>query len=237
MENEIKNLMSETEKENDEIGDGEIHKLLWVDKYAPKSMIDLCSSEKINREVTTWVKEWDYIVFGHKYSRRSNHSNDNNHNKNKFNINNKQRKLKYSVSNNLPIFGKRAEKGKSMTNKIMINKNKKSRPEFEVLLFCGSPGTGKSTLAHIVANHCGYRPFEINASDDRNGKKLMDLIVNKCTTKPLFGDKRPALIIMDEIDGALNSSNSGDNKSAVDAILKIVKNKLISRPIICICNN
>ena len=225
-------LLNEKQQKEEEEMD-EIDRLLWVDKYAPKGITDLCSSEKINREVTTWVKQWDYITFGQKYSRRQQLM-DNDNKKNN-NHNNKQKSMKkknvYSVSNNLPIFGRR-ETRKNMNTNMNRNKNKKARPEISVLLFCGPPGTGKSTLAHIVANHCGYRPFEINASDDRSGKKLLDLIVSKCTTKPLFGDKRPPLVIMDEIDGA----QGGDN-GAVDVILKIVRKKLINKPIIGICNN
>ena len=120
-----------------------------------------------------------------------------------------------------------------------------------MLLFCGPPGTGKSTLAHIVANHCGYKAFEINASDTRTGKKLKDVIINAATMKPMFGDTRPPLIICDEIDG-------GD-QSAINIVCKIVsdatkhyakkknskkkqeakkgKEKIVNRPIICICNN
>jgi SpoVK/Ycf46/Vps4 family AAA+-type ATPase len=37
---------------------------------------------------------------------------------------------------------------------------------FRSLLY-GPPGLGKTTLAHVVANHAGYNVVEINASDDR----------------------------------------------------------------------
>merc|ERR1719491_1568015 len=244
--------------------DGEIDTELWVDKYAPNGIMSLLSSEKINREVTAWVKQWDLLVFGHKYVRSQHDGN------NKF-VHNKAReaeeaaakeaertkkskpKLMYSVMNNLPAMGMG---GMGMRGRNAVPKvRKEKRPEISVVLFAGPPGTGKSTLAHIVANHCGYRPFEINASDDRNGKKLREVIVAAATTRPMFGDTRPPLIIMDEIDGALNSN--GDSKSAVDVILKLVKeakefhekkekkkdknkksnNKIVNRPIICICNN
>ncbi|KAJ3385624.1 hypothetical protein HDU84_002107 [Entophlyctis sp. JEL0112] len=36
---------------------------LWVNKFAPKSYVDLIGDERINREVMTWVKQWDYCVF------------------------------------------------------------------------------------------------------------------------------------------------------------------------------
>merc|ERR1712176_395958 len=73
---------------------------LWTDKYSPKRIIDLLSAEKINREVTTWVKEWDHVVFGGKYRRHDKHekaAQKNNKKKKEQNV--------YSVRNNMPMFG------------------------------------------------------------------------------------------------------------------------------------
>jgi len=36
----------------------------------------------------------------------------------------------------------------------------------------GPPGCGKTTLARVVAKHCGYDVMELNASDDRSGKGI-----------------------------------------------------------------
>jgi chromosome transmission fidelity protein 18 len=36
---------------------------------------------------------------------------------------------------------------------------------------------GKTTLAHIAAKHAGYRPIEINASDDRSPQILKEKVL------------------------------------------------------------
>ena len=41
-----------------------------------------------------------------------------------------------------------------------------------------SSGLGKTTLAHVCARHCGYRPVEINASDDRSGASLQARVLD-----------------------------------------------------------
>ena len=39
------------------------NKLLWNQKYIPKKFHQLLSYEKINREILTWLKAWDPVVF------------------------------------------------------------------------------------------------------------------------------------------------------------------------------
>ena len=65
-----------------------------------------------------------------------------------------------------------------------------------------SAGLGKTTLAHVVARHCGYRPVEINASDDRSPSALTGRIQDAAQMQSVLGDRRPNCIIIDEIDGA-----------------------------------
>ena len=42
---------------------------------------------------------------------------------------------------------------------------------------------GKTTLAHIVAQHCGYRPVEVNSSDDRSPDLFKKRIINALEMK------------------------------------------------------
>jgi chromosome transmission fidelity protein 18 len=46
------------------------------------------------------------------------------------------------------------------------------------MLLYGPPGGGKSTLARVLANHCGYKCVEVNASDERSGDLILDKIKN-----------------------------------------------------------
>lgn len=44
---------------------------------------------------------------------------------------------------------------------IYMNINNKKLMTVQILLLCGSPGLGKTTLAHVAARHCGYRVVEV----------------------------------------------------------------------------
>lgn len=189
---------------------------LWVDKYAPRHFMDLLSDEMINRDVVKWMKQWDRCVFG--------------------TVDDASSAMPRASDSTDPYF----------------------RPEQKLILLAGPPGLGKTTLAHIVARHCGYKTVEINASDERNGPELMSRVINAMEMASVIGENRPNCIIIDEIDGV---AAGGEGKSAVSALIKLAqakvekrsnqqeedaggkpsrkkkKEKPLTRPIICICND
>jgi chromosome transmission fidelity protein 18 len=104
-------------------------------------------------------------------------------------------------------------------------------------------------LAHIIAKHAGYRPIEVNGSDERSATVLRERVVRAMESNTLsFGESghemsRPNCIILDEVDGA-------DAKGAIKALVDIIKAEIppkgskekrkacfLRRPIIFICNN
>lgn len=101
---------------------------------------------------------------------------------------------------------------------------------------------GKTTLAHMIARHCGYNVIEINASDDRSTDTFKTILKNATQmTSVVDTEGRPNCIVFDEIDGAPSSS--------IDFLVKFVTGKAVKkskktkevlvckRPIICICND
>lgn len=137
------------------------------------------------------------------------------------------------------------------------------RPRNKVIMLCGPPGTGKTTLAHVAALHCGYRPVEVNASDDRSPEALKELLARATQNATLDQDKRPNCIIFDEIDGmdgnkkalemlldvikaplttsknqgAKKSKKTGSKASASATTASAVGSFSLTRPLICICND
>lgn len=92
------------------------------------------------------------------------------------------------------------------------------KPDAKVLLLCGPPGMGKTTLAHIVARHAGYRTVEINASDDRSGKSIRERISSAQAMKSVFGDGKPTCVVLDEVDGM-----EGGETGGIGELIKMIK--------------
>eukprot|EP01041_Mallomonas_annulata_P009904 gene9904-20599_t len=215
-------------------------KSLWVEKYSPKGFSQLLSPEKTNREVLKALKQWDPFVFK-KGVLESNRTSD---------ADAVALAMAVDDSNDDEddidhTSGKSKKSGGTVTD---------PRPIQKVILLCGPPGTGKTTLAHVLAVHSGYRPLEVNSSDDRSADFIKEIMSKATQNTTMGGDSRPNCIILDEIDGI-------DGRAPIDALIAIIKTPLssrnsnnkkkkkgnsstssssgfaLTRPLICICND
>ena len=78
------------------------------------------------------------------------------------------------------------------------------------MLFIGPSGTGKTTVARIIAHKLladtfDYNYSEFNASDDRSLDFLRKNVVEASKFRPIGGDGRKKIILLDEADGLLQS--------------------------------
>ncbi|ORY96506.1 P-loop containing nucleoside triphosphate hydrolase protein [Syncephalastrum racemosum] len=213
--------------------------VLWVEKYRPRTFMDLLGDQRVNREVLKWVKTWDYCVFGKKPASTTER--------------NKEIKNYDIVYNEIDGEQKGGQRYKEIT----------SFYSGQILLLSGPPGFGKTTLAHIVAKHSEYNVIEINASDDRTGDVVKNKIKSSLEMQAIIREgktddngersmsmkQKPNLLVIDEIDGA--SSSGGD--SFIKQLIQLAmapadkdsmpgkkgenKPQPLLRPIICICND
>eukprot|EP00117_Sycon_ciliatum_P023729 scpid35668/ scgid20094/ Chromosome transmission fidelity protein 18 homolog len=203
---------------------------LWVDKYAPHVFTDLLSDDGTNRLLLSWLKLWDGVVFGRKVA----------------------------APPPPPPQKPNKEPGKGLTPGLE-GYDDTGRPKQKIALLSGPPGLGKTTLAHVIAQHSGYRVLEINASDDRSPDILRQRIETATQNHSVIGgDQRPTCLVIDEIDGAqaaainvlltaCGAAKPGKKKpssagaGAAPAGLGLKKRRAavqgLSRPVICICND
>ncbi|KAJ3087234.1 Chromosome transmission fidelity protein 18 [Quaeritorhiza haematococci] len=205
----------------------------WVNKYSPRMYIDLIGDERINREVLTWVKQWDHCVFGYDHKRKNQQG---------------------QGQQGAVFVANRSWKGKAKKNEAQ---DPLQRPEKKILLLAGRAGLGKTTLSHIVARHAGYNVVEINASDDRTGDALRNKLVGAIENQTIVANGKPNLMVIDEIDGASQAGGEQNfMKLLVDLVTREAKDSesekqkattggkkkkkahgVLRRPIICICND
>ena len=116
--------------------------------------VELLSDDGTNRVLLKWLKLWDKVVFGREVRVRNKNKKDEEEEGNPQKAKNKPQQGKF--------------KKKFVELDIDDELDGSGRPKLKMAMLHGPPGLGKTTLAHVIANHAGYNVVEMNASDDRS---------------------------------------------------------------------
>lgn len=172
---------------------------MWVEKYKPTKFTDLLTVDRVPVEVLQWATKWKQSIDGGNSDRGVIKSGDGSYNK--------KRRTNWHThgrsSNSITTRGNSEANALSNTD------------ESKILLLAGSPGLGKTTLAHIVAKTAGFDVIEINASDERSGEGVVAKVMAAISNNSMKSPGKPNLVIIDEIDGALGSGSGGGSNHAI----------------------
>lgn len=91
--------------------------------------------------------------------------------------------------------------------KEALSKIENKKHNKKAILLHGPPGTGKTTLAYVVANETNSEIFELNASDLRNSAKLKEILKPAMEQMSLVKSKK--IILVDEVDGISSVDRGG----------------------------
>jgi DNA polymerase III delta prime subunit len=107
------------------------------------------------------------------------------------------------------------------------------RPAFPMALFYGRPGTGKTTVAHLLLKSFGYEVVEVNASDTRSYANVLTCLDRVCLRMCVTGKQA---LLLEEIDGTFESETGKSSIRAIVDFLTANKTVQFKAPIICTCN-
>ncbi|MFB6173965.1 MAG: replication factor C large subunit [Halobacteriales archaeon] len=110
-----------------------------------------------------------------------------------------------------------------------VRGNDKARDRFEAwarnwpedgraVVLAGSPGVGKTSAAHALANDMGWEAVEVNASDRRRADEIERLVGRAAVNTTLGGEAGRQLLIVDEADSFHGNADRGGASALVDIV-------------------
>jgi replication factor C large subunit len=101
----------------------------------------------------------------------------------------------------------------------------------DAVILHGSPGVGKTSAAHALANDMGWPTIELNASDQRTGDVVKRIAGEAAKSGTLTGGTAGRrIVIMDEADNLTHNADRGGSRAITDVV------KSANQPLILIAN-
>ena len=108
--------------------------------------------------------------------------------------------------------------------------------QVQMMVLCGAPGVGKSTMAHVLSHHAGYRLLELSLSSDENAKeRLVRALESNAISFSNHNDannNKPNCLLLQDLEGDPNKV-----KPILSFLLKLLASNKLKRPIFLECHS
>ncbi len=108
--------------------------------------------------------------------------------------------------------------------------------QVQLMVLCGAPGVGKSTMAHVLSHHAGYRLLELSLSSDENAKERMVRALESnaisFSNDNDTSNNKPNCLLLQDLEG-----DSNKVKPILSFLLKLLATNKLKRPIFLECHS
>ena len=186
------------------------HSTLWTELFQPKTLSEVLLDTRLKRGVNRWIND----AFSKLKKPTTRHT-----------LINSPKNLKSTVPGTL-LFD-----GFIIPDDMIDDDDEDGLEEFVPLMILHGDGVGKTTLINVIMQEMKGQILDINSSQNRSKKELLDMLSEYCTSHYVKDKKSYGIVLFDDVDVLFREH---DKQFWVMVEMILLKSR---KPIILVCKD